>query len=66
MKYFLKKCCLGLTGVSASAQLAQLGTVSARNGPLEKDDEFDMFAQSRNATYENTKKGYVRLKQILQ
>lgn len=50
---------VGTTGVSASAQLAQLGTVSARNGPLEKEDEFDMFAQSRNATYENTKKAYV-------
>lgn len=47
---------LSTTGVSATAQLASLGTVTARNGPTEKDDEFDMFAQSRNASYENTKK----------
>lgn len=46
---------MGVSGVSAATQLAQLGTVNARNGPLDKEDEFDMFAQSRNATYENTK-----------
>ncbi|KAB0795776.1 hypothetical protein PPYR_09837 [Photinus pyralis] len=47
---------LNLSSVSASAQLAQVGTVTARNGP-KGDDEFDMFAQSRNATYEQSKTG---------
>lgn len=44
---------LSVSGVSASSQLAKIGVVTARNGP--QDDEFDMFAQSRNATYEKTK-----------
>lgn len=44
---------LSVSGVSASSQLAQIGVVTARNGP--QDDEFDMFAQSRNASYEKTK-----------
>ncbi|KAF5269898.1 hypothetical protein FQR65_LT05697 [Abscondita terminalis] len=47
---------LNLSSISASAQLAQVGTVTARNGP-KGDDEFDMFAQSRNATYDNVKTG---------
>ena len=47
---------LNLSSISATAQLAQVGTVTARNGP-KGDDEFDMFAQSRNATYEQNKTG---------
>lgn len=39
--------------MSASAQLAKVETVTARNGA--QSDEFDMFAQSRNVTYENSK-----------
>lgn len=44
---------LSMTGTSASSQLAQIETVTARNGP--QNDEFDMFAQSRNASYEKSK-----------
>lgn len=32
---------------SASAQLAKVGVVTAKNGP--QDDDFDMFAQSRTS-----------------
>ncbi|GJQ79696.1 hypothetical protein Trydic_g5843 [Trypoxylus dichotomus] len=45
---------LGMSNTSASAQLANIGTVTARNGP-QGDDEFDMFAQSRKVTYETSK-----------
>ncbi|KAI4471541.1 vhs domain containing protein family [Holotrichia oblita] len=45
---------LSMSNTSASAQLANIGTVTARNGP-QGDDEFDMFAQSRKATYEKSK-----------
>lgn len=45
----------GVTNTSASAQLAKVETVTARNGSHGQGDEFDMFAQSRNATYENSK-----------
>lgn len=38
---------------NASTQLSNIQSVSAKTG---KDDEFDMFAQSRNATYESSKK----------
>ena len=57
---------LGVSDSSAPAQLAKLGTVTTRNGP-QGDDEFDMFAQSRNVTYENSKLGleYVVLKLFL-
>lgn len=47
-----------ISSKSASAQLAQVGTVNARNGP-QGDDEFDMFAQSRKATYESAKTRYI-------
>ncbi|KAF5273677.1 hypothetical protein FQA39_LY07367 [Lamprigera yunnana] len=47
---------LNLSSISASAQLAQVNTVTAKNGP-KGDDEFDMFAQSRNATYDSVKNG---------
>ncbi|XP_065160880.1 TOM1-like protein 2 isoform X2 [Atheta coriaria] len=45
---------MGVTGVSASDQLASVGTVKATNGPP-GNDEFDMFAQSRKASYEGNK-----------
>lgn len=45
---------------TATAQLANIGTVMARNG-LQGDDEFDMFAQSRKATYEKSKTEYVTI-----
>ncbi|RZF35387.1 hypothetical protein LSTR_LSTR009772 [Laodelphax striatellus] len=49
-------------GATASSQLASMSSVSAQQGAaasrLRKDDtEFDMFAQSRNATYESSKAG---------
>jgi hypothetical protein len=42
------------TGTSASNQLSKIETVTAKNA-AKGDDEFDMFAQSRNASYENSK-----------
>lgn len=47
-----------MSNTSASAQLANIGTVTARNGP-QGDDEFDMFAQSRKVNYEKSKNEYV-------
>lgn len=41
-------------GISLSSQLNSIPTVTAANN---KDDEFDMFAQSRKATYESSKLG---------
>lgn len=49
-----------MSNTSASAQLANIGTVTARNGP-QGDDEFDMFAQSRKVTYEKSKTEYVKI-----
>lgn len=50
------------TGASASSQLSAIQTVTAKNSSGPKgDDEFDMFAQARNATYENTKTRYIKL-----
>ncbi|XP_022918476.2 TOM1-like protein 2 isoform X1 [Onthophagus taurus] len=47
---------LGVSESSASAQLAKVGVVTARNGPQgDAGDDFDMFAQSRKATYETSK-----------
>lgn len=48
---------MGVSGAGVSAQLAKIGTVTAKNGP--QGDEFDMFAQSRKVTYETSKTGYV-------
>lgn len=47
---------VGVNETSASAQLAKIDTLSAKNGP--QGDEFDMFAQSRKVTYESSKTGY--------
>lgn len=54
---------LSATGVTnASSQLAQIGSVTARNGPSgQGGDEFDMFAQSRNVNYEQSKRELVDL-----
>lgn len=49
---------LGVNEPSASAQLAKIDTVTAKNGP--QGDEFDMFAQSRKVTYESSKAGYAQ------
>ncbi|RZB89892.1 TOM1-like protein 2, partial [Asbolus verrucosus] len=43
------------TGTSASTQLSKIETVTAKNAHSKGDDEFDMFAQSRNVSYENSK-----------
>ncbi|XP_063919671.1 TOM1-like protein 2 isoform X2 [Zophobas morio] len=43
------------TGNSASTQLSAIESVNAKNASSKGDDEFDMFAQSRNASYENSK-----------
>lgn len=51
-----------MSEASASAQLAKIDTVTAKNGP--QGDEFDMFAQSRKVTYETTKTGFVCIKNI--
>lgn len=50
----------------AAAQLSSLTSVAAQQGAhgkrdKEDDSEFDMFAQSRNVTYESSKSGYVDL-----
>lgn len=45
---------LNLGATSATSQLNSIPTVTAQNN---KDDEFDMFAQSRNVTYESSKLG---------
>ncbi|RZC36488.1 VHS and/or GAT domain containing protein [Asbolus verrucosus] len=43
------------TGTSVSTQLSKIETVTAKNVHSKGDDEFDMFAQSRNVSYENSK-----------
>ncbi|XP_052127892.1 TOM1-like protein 2 isoform X1 [Frankliniella occidentalis] len=53
---------LSVTDSGASAQLSNLTSVSAQQGAhgkreKEDDSEFDMFAQSRNVTYESSKSG---------
>ncbi|KAK3914933.1 TOM1-like protein 2 [Frankliniella fusca] len=53
---------LSVTDSGASTQLSNLTSVSAHHGALgkrekEDDSEFDMFAQSRNVTYESSKSG---------
>lgn len=53
LKLIVDFCLLDIKDLTASAQLAQLESLSARNGS--QKDEFDMFAQSRNATYESSK-----------
>lgn len=40
---------MGVSDSNATAQLAKIGTTTARNGPQGDTDEFDTFAQSRNA-----------------
>ncbi|XP_018321436.1 TOM1-like protein 2 isoform X2 [Agrilus planipennis] len=45
---------LDMSSNSASAQLAKVETISAKSGP-KGDDEFDMFAQSRNVSFDRTK-----------
>lgn len=47
---------LGISGTSASVQLATIDTVTAKNGP-QGDDEFDVFAQSRKKSVDSPKKG---------
>ncbi|XP_044269081.1 TOM1-like protein 2 isoform X2 [Tribolium madens] len=43
------------TGASASTQLSSIESVTAKNASGKGDDEFDMFAQSRNVSYESSK-----------
>ncbi|XP_044735026.1 TOM1-like protein 2 isoform X2 [Chrysoperla carnea] len=48
---------LSVRNGSKDLKLSQIASVPAQKGPIEKDDEFDMFAQSRNVTYESSKTG---------
>lgn len=51
---------LGLGSSNVTTQLSMLSSVSAKQGSQQKekdDTEFDMFAQSRNVTYESSKTG---------
>ncbi|GFG39314.1 hypothetical protein Cfor_02239 [Coptotermes formosanus] len=51
---------LGLGSGNATTQLSMISSVSAQQGSQQKekdDTEFDMFAQSRNVTYESSKTG---------
>lgn len=41
---------MGVSGSNATAQLANVGSTTARNGPQGDTDEFDQFAQSRTTT----------------
>jgi len=50
----------GLGSGNVTTQLSMLSSVSAQQGSQQKekdDTEFDMFAQSRNVTYESSKTG---------
>jgi hypothetical protein len=50
----------GLGSGNATAQLSMISSVPAQQGSQQKekeDTEFDMFAQSRNVTYESSKTG---------
>ncbi|XP_067141566.1 TOM1-like protein 2 isoform X2 [Centruroides vittatus] len=47
---------MGVGSASASVALSQINTVTATNkAPTHSNDDFDMFAQSRNVTYEQSK-----------
>ncbi|KAL3277213.1 hypothetical protein HHI36_012563 [Cryptolaemus montrouzieri] len=46
---------LTTSDTTASSQLSKISSVTAKNSG-KQDDEFDMFAQSRNVTYESSKK----------
>lgn len=46
---------ISLNSASASSTLSNVPTVAAQRGAA-TDDDFDMFAQSRQATYESTKR----------
>lgn len=51
---------LGLGSGNATTQLSMISSVPAQQGSQQKekdDTEFDMFAQSRNVTYESSKTG---------
>ncbi|XP_063234919.1 TOM1-like protein 2 isoform X2 [Bacillus rossius redtenbacheri] len=51
---------LSVSGATVASQLSAISSVPAQQGPQreEKDDsEFDMFAQSRNISYETSKTG---------
>ncbi|XP_044758003.1 TOM1-like protein 2 [Coccinella septempunctata] len=45
---------LSTSDATASSQLSKINTVSAKNS-VKPEDDFDMFAQSRNVTYESSK-----------
>ncbi|XP_017780342.1 PREDICTED: TOM1-like protein 2 isoform X1 [Nicrophorus vespilloides] len=45
---------MGVASANAASQLANIGSVTATNRPV-GDEDFDMFAQSRKATYETSK-----------
>lgn len=48
-----------ITGTAEVVDKSKAGTTKERKEKKERDgDEFDMFAQSRNATYETTKNRY--------
>jgi len=50
----------GLGSSNVTTQLSMISSVSAQQGSQQKekdDTEFDMFAQSRNVTYESSKTG---------
>jgi hypothetical protein len=50
----------GLGSGNVTTQLSTINSVSAQQGSQQKekdDTEFDMFAQSRNVTYESSKTG---------
>lgn len=47
---------MSVGSASASVALSQINTVTATNKPpVQPNDDFDMFAQSRNVTYEQSK-----------
>lgn len=53
---------VGLGSGNATTQLSMISTVTAQSGTQKdikesEDKDFDMFAQSRNVTYESSKLG---------
>jgi hypothetical protein len=55
-----QQCFSGLGSGTVTTQLSMISSVSAQQGAQQKekdDTEFDMFAQSRNVTYESSKTG---------
>lgn len=62
LQYNKNTCFLGVSEPSAGVNLSSLKSIPAQQGAhvkreKEDDSEFDMFAQSRNVTYESSKSG---------